>query len=1122
MALNLTPEEEEESIRRLDAMGASVPQWLAMQGEGISALGDIAGLESPALESWTEKQQRKLSGFKSQHPGRLLADPEPFEWWKEKAALNSMNTIAPLLGFAIGNTMKAIPHPIAKVLGSVINWGTMAMTYNMNFADTLEEHKTAAGRELTPSEKSWAATVSMGVTYLDLIVPIKGANATSAMITKTFGNGGVNATRDALVKLVNTNRDKLLTQVGKGAKFSGAMIGTEMATEATQKALQMGTSQQPGRLGTSEGLQEVMEEAVVAGPVVGGITAPAAVGVARAQNRDLSTARRLAKGFNRQMLENEAEGSTANVAERIEIPEGPGFTPASRILAGKINTAIDNSVINVNIANLGKKIAENAAFKPLNSLVNIRKRARNGKEFHAANNAYQMFSPVDAFSNQKGTGKRDFFSLKETKTGEYLTPVMQVLNKYATKKTVLGVGIGEFGKRFDQNVSDYILDSIEGKVSRETIANLPKEINRKQLDRDINKVIKPMIKQAHTDLKSSVKHIGEIENYLHRPVSSDAVRKNKQGFIDNLKASAKRAYNEKIARLMKEGVSREEAIKRADPIMKRVHDRAAEIAEEVINGVDSDLRTIKQIQRDEQDVGIGKPSFERSRSEAWKYLDKKYRDRNVERVLTGYLQKAATRVASTRAFGENAQFLRKELKNLADQGVITQEEINKIYDVYDASHNIYKRDTDPNVLAASKVGTTIGAVTHLGLATISSITELAWVGERAGFGHMWLTLPSALKYATTGFRRAVAKDYKKPGYSAATMAVLGYNLDPRVNERLDAIFSTDHNTVLSAYFRSPLGGFLTQWTNFNRNWAAQAMMSNINHRANSIISGDISDIEKSRLNSELKENGISYDDFKKITSLYKNKNGKVRIDITNDKILDTVLRTEKALVRDAQKGKKKKDGTRGKGKDAVFRDRDVTVRDILVPWIHKVVDDVVVHPRASNKPLWMSDPKLAMIAQLKTFPIVFGNTVVKRLLRKLNPKQCTPEYGAAIGAIGGIAMAYALVHLGQMMKAAIRQTDYKDPGIRETLDRAGLTGAVGMVAGAGRFHTGVWTSLLGTGAGFVDRAFTDVITPVYTADEPFSVGDNLIDWLGGSIDQALGPAGIYFKPLDSVVNYEDD
>ncbi len=68
----------------------------------------------------------------------------------------------------------------------------------------------------------------------------------------------------------------------------------------------------------------------------------------------------------------------------------------------------------------------------------------------------------------------------------------------------------------------------------------------------------------------------------------------------------------------------------------------------------------------------------------------------------------------------------------------------------------------------------------------------------------------------------------------------------------------------------------------------------------------------------------------------------------------------------------------------------------------------------------MSDPRMAIIAQLKTFPVVFGNTVVKRLLRKLNPKQCTPDYGAAVGVIGAIAFGYAAVYTGEMLKDAIK------------------------------------------------------------------------------------------------------
>ena len=97
----------------------------------------------------------------------------PFEWWKEKAALNSMNTIVPMMGIAIGTTMQAIPHPIAKALGTAINWATYATTYNANLADTLQEHEQIAGRKLSKAEKIKAAVVASGVTYLDMLATIR-------------------------------------------------------------------------------------------------------------------------------------------------------------------------------------------------------------------------------------------------------------------------------------------------------------------------------------------------------------------------------------------------------------------------------------------------------------------------------------------------------------------------------------------------------------------------------------------------------------------------------------------------------------------------------------------------------------------------------------------------------------------------------------------------------------------------------------------------------------------------------------------------------------------------------------------------------------------------------------
>jgi len=1082
--------EEEERIKRLTALQASMPQWLSMQSTGASALGDMFGLDTENIKEFGKVQEKALEGFSYKRPERLLESPKPFDWWKERAALNSMNTIAPMLGFAVGNLMRAMPHPLAKLIGTGINWGTMAMTYNMNLADTLEEHEQIAGRELTQSEKHKAALVSIGVSALDLLVPIKGAKATSSLIAKTFGRGGVQNTKAVLTKLVNTNRDSLLKQVGKGASFSGKLIATEMGTEAGQKALQMGTSVDPGKIGTPEGMQDILEEAVIAGPTVGIVTAPGAVGVAREQNRDISTAQRLAKQFNTDVLRKESPDSKEIAKDLIDIPENDSdFTK----LAKQGNKFIEK-VTGVDLKKLGEDVVKGAAFKPLAPIIELRNKAKTGAEFHSANNLYQMFAPTGTGSGEQGVGA-NFFSVKETKTGEYLGRVSDILNKYATT-TVMA---GNFGKRFDPAVNDYLIQAIKGEP---ITAPLPAGVNKTEIDADVQ-FIKSIIAKAHKDLKSSGVAIGWIENYLTNPISKDAVRKDTTSFVAVLMEASKRGWEKAMA---------------ANPETKwkpYTEEEATRIADEIVNGIDPNILTAREaLEIVKEKKALKKPGFEKSRSAAWEFVDEvaeemglgSFREQNVERVVTEYLQKAATRVASAQIFGDNASLLRKELNALVKAGNITQAQVNKVYDVYDAAHNVYKKDTSKNVLAASKVATTIGAATHLALATISSITELAWVGERAGFWHMLKTIPKALRYSLEGIRKGVPKKYRPRGEMQIAMATLGFNIDPRVNERLDQIFATDHNAALSAWFRSPLGGFLTQWTNFNRNWAAQAMISNINSRANARIKGNISDVEKGRLDSELRENGVSYEDFDRIVSMFRGPNGLVKVDITNDTILDTVLRTERVLVRAKHKGKKAK-----------YADRDVTVRDILVPWLHKVVDDVVVHPKATNKPLWMSDPKLAIIAQLKTFPIVFGNTVVKRLLRKLNPKQCSPDYGAAIGAVGGIAMAYALVHIGETMKAAIRQTDFEAPGMRETLDRAGLTGALGLVAGAGRFHQGAVTSLGGTAIGAVDRAFKDFITPMYTgtAEEKMEAFPNLGVWLGESLDGALGPIGIYYKPFES-------
>lgn len=1096
----LTDEEITRAVLRrtgassLSALSASVPQYGVLQSTGVEALGDILGADTTRVADFRKAQEEKLQQFNPQHTGRFLESEQKFDWWEEKASLNAMNTVAPMLGFTVGNILKAMPHPVAKGLGSLVNYATFATTYNANLGDTIEEHQRIAGRELTVAEKTKAALVAGGLTYLDTLAPIKGASATSKALAKSFGNGGigkgsVDEVRRELTKLVKTNRDSLLKQVGTGAKFGAKLVGTEAATEAAQKAIQIGTSVDPSILGTSEGAQDIFEEALIAGPTAGMIGTPGAIGEARSTNRDLSTARRLAKGFNIDQLRKASPTSTETVGGLIDLPEGRGYTPGVQQTFNEGNELLKRFT-GVDVKMGAKSLLEGTTLKPLSPIIyDVRNKARTGKEFHAANELFQSFSPTGTGSGEGGiTG--NFDSVRAVKTGEYLKEVVNTLNKYTNKR----LGLGDFGRRLDPNISAYIIARLEHDPTKpETVAALnaaAKNVDaatRAGIDEDAGEkgVIRKALNQAQKDLKESGVPIGFVENYLHRPISSDAVKEDTKGFVKSLMASRARAIREGK---LKEHFTAEELSDKA------VEKWATAIANDIVNGIDPDIITARELLGKKKEFeGAKRKDFEKSRSAAWEHLDTKYRERSVDKVLTGYLSKAAVRVASATAFGHKAKKLRKNIEALTTKRedgskAIDQSLVNKIYDVYDAAHHTYKRSETPqeqNWKQASKFASGIGAFTHLGMATLSSIVELAWIGERAGFGHMLATLPKALNYTIKGIYRGASGKHVEPGEGAQALALLGYNLNPDVNERLDQLFSTDRNMLLSGYFRSPLGGFLTQWTNFNRNWAAQAMLSNINHRANGLLRGNISDIEKRRLESELHENGISIDTFNQLTSLARNEEGKVRVDITNDAFLDATI---------------------------TANGKETRVRDVLIPWIHKVVDDVVVTPKATNKPLWMSNPNLALIAQLKTFPIVFGNTVVKRLLRKLNPKQCSPDYGAAIGVVGALAASYALVHLGEILKDVIRDEDHESPDFLETIDRAGLTGAPGMVFGSGKYGDAA-SSLMGVGFGFVTKAFEDVISPIWTLDEEVSAGDNLVEWLGESLDSSMGAAGIHFKPF---------
>jgi len=1068
----------------LSALGASVPQYASLQLKGVEGAGDILGLNTSKINSLINEQEAKLSGFKPKYPERLAKTDSPVGWWKEKASLNAMNTVAPMLGFAVGSTLQAIPNSYAKLLGKAINYATFASTYNANLGDTLEEHRQLAGRELSQGEKAKAAIVAVGVSYLDVLSPLKVGKGASSAISKSFGKGGVDNARKSLEKLVNTTRDSALTQLKKGAVFTGKVAGIEAGTEGAQKALQIGTSVQPGRLATSEGLQDIMEEAIIAGPTAAIASSPVSVGVGREQTRDISNARRLAAGFNEQekarvgmqaiQTGTKGELGVNEEADLINIPDGKGYSSFLSNITTTINDSIEAKT-DFNTKKFFTDIGRTVAAKAPSVIKAARDKQTNGHDFARLNDILQMFiSPGNSSSETKI--RNSFFQEKDTASGQILENTSALLDQLSKHK-FFGLG----GRSLDPDVNTYLRSRLQGASRQEAEAVLRKAkgtVSAKELDvlHNAAGVFREDLNRAYNLMKKAGMKVGFIKNYLHNPMSANEIKKDREGFIDALVKA-----------------SEEESLASGGKSKKIDRKLAEQITRELVEGRDPSIIESRYLREDKDDAtsrdGVNRRDFEKSRSNVWARLPDKYREKDLGVVLEQYLQRAGTRIASAKTFGpKNADRLTKHIRELVKNKAITTDEANRIWDMYDASHNVYKKSTSEageRFRKFSKLGTTVGAITHLGLATFSSLPELVWTAERAGLVNTLKSIPDAWNFASRGFTRGLKGKKPERSEGAKALARLGFNLNPEVNERLDQLFSTDRSAILSGYFRSPFGSFLTQWTNFNRNLAVQAGTRMLNEHANNWDA--LGTIRQERFLRELKEQGLVKSDWLQITEAARGPDGVVAIDILNDKLLDTVIT--------------KKIKTLGKGA------QEVQIREVLMPWVHKIVEDVVIQPNAANKPLWMSNPDWAMVAQLKTFPIVFGNTVVKRLLRKLNPKQCSPDFGLALSVVGAIAAAYAVAFIGEQMKAAIRQTDPKELGIVSGANVIGLTGAFSLLGGAryGDLSTSMFGPALDS---IINKGIGETLAPIVEEGNVFEGLGNLTELLGDGILQSFGPIGL--------------
>ena len=336
------------------------------------------------------------------------------------------------------------------------------------------------------------------------------------------------------------------------------------------------------------------------------------------------------------------------------------------------------------------------------------------------------------------------------------------------------------------------------------------------------------------------------------------------------------------------------------------------------------------------------------------------------------------------------------INQLYSSQVMTKEEIERIKDVVDAMQNKYKSLNNPLVRTLFRFVNTSTYILTLPLAAITALTEPFIVLHRVSPKNALLgAVDASVVTLRQGVRTFVPKFERSENEKA--LLSLFQTADLSIQDALrDIGDSAVSRKVTDKFFRINL---LAQVTQFSRNMALQAARrqtaDDIKVLAEEAITGNVTKKTmqaRKRLTIQGLANVIPQIDSKTQTF-------KPATDIQLEVMRwasDPELKNPPGIVTKA---------------------------------LGTVVDEVIMTPNVVNKPLWMSNPILSPIAQLKGFMMVFGNTVGMRLYKDV----FQPLYKGRLeaGEIAKYAMMFTILVAGilgtQTIKNGIRYGDEESP-----------------------------------------------------------------------------------------------
>ena len=391
-------------------------------------------------------------------------------------------------------------------------------------------------------------------------------------------------------------------------------------------------------------------------------------------------------------------------------------------------------------------------------------------------------------------------------------------------------------------------------------------------------------------------------------------------------------------------------------------------------------------------------------------------ENDVSKITKKYIV-SATRRGQLKKFVDTYNPVINELYT---SQVMNKKEVQRIKDVVDALQNKYRTIDEPLLRAAYRFVNTSTYILTLPLAAITALTEPLIVLHRVNPKNALMGAVDAavvtLRQSIRSFHPTFTKTENEKGL-LSLMQTADLSVQDALRDIGDAAVS---RRITDKFFRINL---LAQVTQLSRNMAFQAARrqtaEDIKILAEEAITGSITK-KSMQARKRLTIQGLS----NVIPGITKGKDGAA----------DT-FKEATPIQKEVMTWASDPDSFYERDKDGnIIYDSDTGKPRLKVPVIitrslGTVVDEVIMTPNAVNKPLWMSNPILSPVAQLKGFMMVFGNTVGMRFYKDV----FQPLYKGRLeaGEIAKYAMMFTLLVasiLGtQTLKNGIRYGDDESP-----------------------------------------------------------------------------------------------